>query len=346
VVGWTWWALAAFLVGVNLPTYYIQHGARLTYLGAVGGVLVWTFTLESLRTLPRHGRRIWLGALGVILVTGGLFVHGRLSAFADIAGPLAVIEESLSGQPPDEGILLVNLPAWTSPWRNLYATGAEYVTLMGRHLFAEELIEENLRTHRPVLAVGAPELRTEPGYHYDYHDQAGLDVIPADWTAAGSHVFITHYAPEGVQTQYTGRLLPQSKAPANQPLATFGPYRLLAASATRCGDTVTVMLDWQPTETLSNTLPVSLEMLGTNGAMVAESDAPPIGLEANRLAVPAGWILTDRRELAVESTSPNEILVRILDPASSKHLQPLGADAHPLPGNAWRQPITDCPSKP
>ena len=48
----------------------------------------------------------------------------------------------MAERPTDEGVLLVNLPAWSAPARTTFPVGVEYVTLMGQHLFAEELVNE------------------------------------------------------------------------------------------------------------------------------------------------------------------------------------------------------------
>jgi hypothetical protein len=135
--GWLWWGLASVLIAINLPTYYIEHGARLVYLGGIGVVLVWVVLLDWLYERPKIGRILWTIALLFILVSSASFVRGRLAAFTAIASPLDTIEQVMAQKPENEGILLVNLPAWMSPPRNAYATGVEYVTLMGGHLFAK-----------------------------------------------------------------------------------------------------------------------------------------------------------------------------------------------------------------
>ena len=348
MLGWGWWLLAAVLIGVNLPTYYILHGARLTYLGGAGIALVWAVLLDSISRLPKGGRVMWAAGLAFILASSGAFVRGRLAAFADIAGPITVIEEVMAQRSAGEGVLLVNLPAWTSPSRNTYPVGVEYVTLMGSHLFAGELVNENLAERRPVLAISVPELLSDPGYPYGIHNQAVVEAVDGDWAAAGSHVFISRYTDAGISTQYAGGFGPVIGP--SLPLATFGPYGLTAATAIFCEGAIEVTLNWTlswPDAGLSSTTSHFVQALDENGRLIAQSDGPPLGLRPDIVRLQPGWMIVDRRRLPlVETGEPAQLLVGVYDFASGQRFLATDSRQEALPDNAFRTFVAPCDQTP
>lgn len=344
-MGWSWWALFSLVVGLNLPTYYVEHGARLLYLGGIGSILVWVILLDSLFSLPRIGWAICSAILLFILISSAAFVRGRLAAFTAIAEPLGVIEQVMVDQPENEGILLVNLPAWMSPPRNTYATGVELVSFMGSYLFAEELIEENLVRNHPVLAVAVPERLSDPGYPYGIHDQARLQVIPADWAAADSHIFITAYTESGPMTTYTGRLSPVGQT-AN-PIASFDPYILTEASAVSCNGEITTLLTWQPNPASpppGPTLSIFVQALDESGQLIVQADGPPLGLRPDRLALPPDWQITDRRTMPLAQSQPQQLLIGVYDNQTGERYSAVNSQSQPLPDNALALPLIPCPS--
>lgn len=345
LMGWSWWGLASLLIGLNLPTYYIEHGARLVYLGGVGIGLVWAVLLDRFLRLGRVGWVVWPAVLLFVFFSSAGFVRGRLGAFTAIASPLEVVEQVMVNEPEEEGILLVNLPAWMSPPRNTYATGVEYVTLMGGHLFAEELVEENLVRHHPVLAVEVPERLTDPGYPYGIHNQANLETISADWTTAGSHVFITDYVESGPVTAYTGSIAPIGQSQSS--LASFGPYLLLEASAVSCDNKIDIILTWQPdpeNPTTSPTLSIFVQALDENGRLIAQADGPPLGLRPDRLDIPPGWQIIDRRTMTIEQSQPRQLLIGVYDNVTGERYTAVDRQNRPLPNNAHSIDILTCPS--
>ncbi len=346
LLGWGWWVLASLLLALNLPTYYIEHGPRLTYLGGVGVALLWAVLLDSLLAYPRAGPILYSTALAFIVVSSGLFVRDRLAAFAAIARPLQIIEEVMIDQSAGQGILLVNLPAWMSPARNTYAVGVEYVTLMGDHLFAEELIEENLRANHPVLAVRESDLLSDPGYPYGVHDQARKNSFEGDWAPEGSHVFVTTYGLSGPETRYRGQLLPPNGDQAV--LATVGPYSLLDAQAQGCPASVRLQTTWRwsgKEATSSPTTSMFAQLLDTSGQLVSQADGPPLGLRPDLLEISNGWRIVDLRLLANETAlEGGNVLIGFYDYASGTRLPAVDAAQRPLPDNAIRLPVGFCTS--
>lgn len=341
LLGWGWWALATILIGINLPTYYLEHGARLLYLGGVGVALLWAVLLDTMLEIPRLSSLLWFLGLVFIVVSSGMFVRDRLDAFADISRPLDTISEIMVDVPDEEGILLVNLPSWMSPERNVYATGVEYVTLMGGHLFVEELIEENLQGAWPVSAIRVPDLLSDPGYPYGVFSSAGQSSVDGSWSEAGSHLFTTSYADTGPETRYSGWIGPAESEP--EALASFEPYDLLASEATYCSGFIRLTTSWQVSAAGSlPTMSMFAQAFAAEGQLLGQTDGPPLGLRPDLLKLPAGWHITDERTIGIESGKPAEVLLGLYDFASGERFEAQTAAGEPLPDNAVRLMVEDC----
>lgn len=346
LMGWAWWGLSSLLVGLNLPTYYVLHGARLLYLGGVGAALVWAVLLGYLFEFPKAGRWLWSIALGFIVVTTWSFVRDRLAAFADISNPIAVVEKMMRNRPDEEGVLLVNLPQWTSPARNTYAVGVEYVTLMGWHLFAEELIGENLDRYRPVLSIEVPDLLTDTGYPYGVHNQTQVAMIQSDWAPAGSQVFIIYYTEEGIETEHTGWF---AASTGSLTLATFQAHALTNAQANVCEEVVRVTLSWERSamgeslgsDSFTGTISGFVQLLDAEGRLISQLDGPPLRLRPDLIRLLPGWQMGDRRSLPLpEDAHPAELMVGIYDYTSGQRIPAVDGVDVPLPDNALRLPVT------
>jgi hypothetical protein len=288
-----------------------------------------------------------VGILLFVLATNWLFVRSRLDLYAKLAEPVDVVSAVMKDRPADEGILLVNLPSWMDSSRNTYPIGVEFVPVMGNYLFVEELMAENLRVDRPAQAVKVPDLLTSQAYGYGVHEQADGDLIEGDWAPAGSHTFIIYYDEEGPVTRYSGQITPQlDQAPS---LATFGPYDLLSVEADSCEDAVHLTTVWRVVSTGSSTPEIGsttslfVQLLGEDGQLIAQADAPPMGLRPDLIQLPSGWQMVDHRELEPGDGQPKEILVGAYDFMSGERFPATDGARQPLPDNALRIPIGDCP---
>ena len=343
-LGGVWWAAAVILPALALPPNYVLHGPRLFYLASLGIGLVWAVTLDTVRLWRGAGRWVWAAATLFILVSSSLFVYGRLEAAGEITEPVDVVVKTMDGRPAEEGVVLVNVPAWTSPPRNTFAVGAEFVTLLGRHLFPEELVEANAQKDHPVLAIVVPGLLRETPYPYGVYERFAADGVEANWAPAGSHVFITRYTESGLETVYTGRFMPPPEQSA--PLARFGPYQLLAADATQCESVVQVRLIWQLLpDTVSSELATSsvfVQLLDDGGQMVSQADGPPLGLRPDLVTMNEGWRMMDRRMLPTARGEPGELLVGVYDFLSGERATATDGSGQRLPDDALRLRLAPC----
>lgn len=340
LLGWGWWGITAVLLTLTLPADYVLHGPRLTYLGSVGITLLWAVLLDALFTWRRMGQAVWALALAAMLLPGSLFVRGRMAALADLGTVVDVMATHMLPQPLAEGVLFVNLPAWSVPARPTFPVGVEIAALMGHHLFAEELVWHNLNQVRPVRAIGVAGLQQDPGYPYGIHAQAeGMGDVAA-WAPAGAHVFISQFTTAGVETQYTGHFWP-SEAATNQ-LAQMGDYRLITATAVACGDTLTLTTTWQLPGTPTPTTSLFVQALAADGRLLGQNDGPPLNLPPEMLVLPTGWLVTDRRTLPL-ADAPARLLIGVYDYARGDRFAATDDGGRPLPDNALPLPVTFCP---
>ncbi len=344
LLGWSWWGLASLAIILSLPTTYLLHGPRLLYLGGVGLALLWPLLLEPMHRLPKIGGMAWTVVLGLILLTNWQFVRGRLAAYVQLTSPVTLIQNVMAERPPDEGLLLVNLPAWLSPLHNTYPIGSEFTSMLADYLLVEELVAANLGVNRPVRAIKLPEIRNDPGYPYGIYGETDLSKpIPSDWAPAGSQVFVVYYTKESIQTQHAGQLHP----PAEQgpPLAQFGPYELFDAQVTACEGTVqsTLRLGWAQNQSPLATVSLFVQLLDENGQLIAQTDSPPLGLRPNLIAPAPGWQITDLRTLQPTEGQPTQLLIGAYDYLSSERFPAQDDHQRPLPNNALILAVESCP---
>ena len=326
------------VIVIPLPTGYLLNGPRLLYLSSVGLAIFWPFALDGLR-LPRRGAGLlWSAAAALLVLWSATFVRGRLAAYAGLTAPVVVMVETMGDRPVAEGVVLINLPQWVAPPTQAFPVGAEFVAMLGDYLFAEELVEENLRDRdsgRPVLAAAVADLQRDPGYGYVVHAQGNMAELTAARFPAGAQLFLTFYDLDGVTARHAGGLLP---ATPDAPLATLGPYALQAARARDCADGVLVELTLLPLAPPPVTASLFVQLLDGAGQLSGQTDGPPLQLRPDLLPAGGALAIHDRRTLPGRGT---QVLVGVYDFTTGIRLPAESAGAG-LPENAWRIDVTPC----
>ena len=333
------------VIAIPLEAGYLLHGPRLLYLGSIGLAVLWPVLLEP---IYGHGP-FWPAPLGGRV---GLHSIDRLGLRPRSPGCLPAIDRPGGrrgcgdGRPEEEGILLVNLPSWLDTPANTYPVGVEFVAMMGNYLFVEELMAENLGVDRPVQAIKVPDLLARQEYNYGIHEQSRGDTIDGGWAPAGSHVFIVTFGQSGLETRYTGRLVPMTDAAS--PLASFGTYQLLKSEAENCGNTVTLITTWRNApaagddESASLTTSVFAQLLDGDGQLMAQADGPLLGLRPDLLDLSEEWLMVDKREFPAPSVGAEEILIGVYDFASGQRYPASDQTGEPLSDDALRLIPVDC----
>jgi len=348
LLGWGWWALASLLVALPLETSYLLHGPRLLYLSSAGLALLWPVLIEPLYKIGSVGRVLWGAILVVILVSNWIYIRERLADYTQLTAVVDRVEDVMGDSASGEGVLLVNLPQWIDRLDNNYPVGVDLVAMLGDYLFVEELIGENLRADLPVRTVLVPDLlATYPEYSYGVHEQPTGDLLIGDWAPEGSHVFITAYTSEGVQARYVGKIAPADK-PAD-PVATFGPYDLIRASAQSCDGIVETTATWRISQDpdrdqlISPTTSVFVQLIDKNGQIIDQSDGPFLSLRPELLNLSPAWQIVDRRELTDGQNEAGELLLGVYDYGSGIRYEAEERGGAKMSDNALRIPIDGCP---
>jgi len=346
LMGWGWWLLAALVIAIPLSANYLLHGPRLLYVSSIGLAILWPLLLQPLWRVPKAGRMLWFVALAFILITSWLFVRDRLRAYALLTGPVGVVEEVMAGRPSEEGVLLVNLPSWLAPERNSYPVGVEFVAMLGDYIFVEELIVENLLADRPAQAIRVPDLLAEAEYNYGIHEQTAGSHIDGDWTPGGSQLFITRFAETGPETTHVGSIKPGGDK--LNPVATLGPYELLAVEAEHCDNSERLTSTWRIKATgeklneISSTTSLFAQLLGDDGLLISQADGPPLMLRPDLVRLPSGWLIIDVRELPAGGAAGGHILLGAYDFVSGDRFPAVDGQGNGLPENALVIPLSDC----
>jgi hypothetical protein len=350
LLGWGWWGLASLLIMIPLPTNYLLHGPRLLYLSAVGLAFLWAQLLTRRKTGFPH--QVWLlVGTSFILITNWQFVRNRLSQYGQLTNPIDEISMVMAERPPDEGIVVVNLPQWLSPPRNTYAVGAELVAMLGNYLFADEIVVQNMQGEHRVYPVVMPDLLQTPAYPYGIHDEsvfigdaAAKLPVRSDWAMRGSQVFVIRYPDVGPQTIHTGAF---RKSDGEQSLlASFGSYELLEAESKLCDGSVQVTLVWkQPASVIPEpTASIFVQLLAEDGHLIAQADGPPLGLRPDATRLLPGWEIVDQRILQPEITGhPSQLLVGAYDFATGNRFDAYDSQSILLTDNAFHVPVIPCP---
>lgn len=337
LLGWGWWGLASLLLAIPLPAGYLLNGPRLLYLGSVGIVIIWSAFLTALSARGRWFKLLTAFLFAWLVSTNVVFVRGRLAAYHELTQGVDRLRSAKT-----EAVVLVNLPQWLAPTTNTYPLGAEFVQQLGDYLFVEEWVEHNLQRSLPTVAVRVDELLGQVAYGYGVHNQAGWDVISAEWTAHPSDIYITRYTKSGTEFEYVGRFTPIQHT---ETLATFDSYTLHAASAFICDDDLRLTTVWAyaagtpPPATVS----IFAQLLDNNGVLVSQNDRAPLGLPTYKVALPTGWQMVDVRVLENSAESlptilNGQILLGVYDYTTGNREAIIPATSD----NAFSVPITHC----
>ncbi len=346
LMGWSWWFLASIVITIPLSASYLLHGPRLLYLGSLGLAFLWPVLLEPIYQLPKAGRLIWAAAILFIVLVNWFYVRDRLDSYAQLTDPVTIVENTLVDQPPEEGILLVNLPSWIAPARNTYPIGVEFVAMMGDYLFVEELLSENLLEERPVQAIRFPDLLANQAYTYGIHEQPVGEILSADWAPEGSHTFVVTYSEEGPVTHYTGQFIPRDSG--GIPLATLGPYQVISSEAEVCAGNITLTTVLSAVETdegsaeIASTTSLFVQAVDSNGRLISQADGPPMDLRADLIKLLPEWQLLDRRELSTKGTGAEVVLLGAYDFVTGERYPAFDGDLNPLPDKALHIRIKSC----
>ena len=333
--GLGWWLGIAIVMAVPLPTYYVATSARLHYFGSVGLVVAWVWLLEGVWGGAAWRKAVWGAAVVALLLPSGLFVRHMLALYERAGTPYAQLAPLAAPWPAEDGVVLVNWPAWAALPRNVFPLGADFAPVMGTHILPQAIVEGNLgRDRAPVTVLAEPSLLAAVPYPYAIYDLMAEPVIRPR-LATRQQVLLVRYGAERPTAVHTGWL--DYAAEATPPLATLGPLALLAGEVAGCGTAEwRTHLALQPlTAELPATLSLFVQLLGGDGQLLGQVDGPPLGLPPYRYQITPELVLHDVR-VGAGGLGGHTVLVGVYDYVTGERWTAVDGAGEPLADDAWR----------
>jgi hypothetical protein len=196
-----WVAITALPVWATLPTEYLEDGARLYYLPAVGVALAWAAVAER---LARRGSGWRVGQVAVVLALGWTlwqsydFLGVRRAMYAEGSELLRQVAALTAGAPADSTLLFVNLPAWRAPVEPAFPLGNTGVTFIPEYVLLGQALHVNGGGPATIESLATQDLPGGWPAHYGPH--GAWAELPALQNAArrAAHSYLVQYTPQGL----------------------------------------------------------------------------------------------------------------------------------------------------
>jgi len=338
------------LIGITLPTSYIADGARLFYLGGAGLALGWGILLDQ---VWGHKNIMWRQGMAVLLllfvaITSGRFSHTLIQTYRTVSTPFHTVTETMTQQPADQGIVIINLPQWQAPIRPTYPVMTQFAPFMGDHLFAAELFRANAGQEREIYTLVVPELRRPMDTPHDLYQAFATDTL-SGMEAQHSHVFTYRYDDNGIRADYRGIISRGYYRIRSTPfLARTEVYTILSGSADSCGTDLNVALDITTLEggnfNIRPTATFFVQAFTADGRLIAQADGLPFDLPFGRIDL-EGLRLHDIRQLPLpDGENAAYVLVGTYDFTTGVRHEMIDAAGFPIADNALLIPVRHCPT--
>lgn len=336
-LGGIWFLLASVLIGVTLPTYYIQDGARLLYPGGAGVALIWTALCFSFLK-DGAGQKTTAALLVIGLVGMGSWFNWRMISLYEMGSrPIAAIGEALNQERGNDDLVLVNLPQWTAWPKSVFPAGTEFAPVMGSHLFALELVRANYGVTPEITVLDVPEALAEAPYNYGVYRLGAVGKFEPRQDQS-VQIVSTAYEASGPVGRWAGSIGAQTAELA------WSADSLRFGNQTACalpnGSILFESEIWAE-QPLGDTKSLFVQALSAEGLLVAQNDGPPLSISPQRLKVPSGLQLLDRRVLVPEGEAA-VVLSGVYDFMSGEREQALLADGESLADNGFRTAVQPC----
>ncbi len=333
LLGIVWVLLATGLIGVTLPTYYIEDGARLLYPAGVGVALIWSALLVS-RDLT--GFKNLSGLLGVwfvigLIAVGGAFNMRMIGLYEMGSRPYRALNQVVQESSP-EAVMLVNMPQWVAWPEQVFPAGTEFAPVMGSHLFALELIRANTGQTPEIIVLDMPEALAQTDYTYGVYKVGSV----AEYTAAGDKTIqtvATEYAESGPVGRWRGSIRPAASV-----LNTWSAGGLNFSTTTACtGPDGSVLFETiiEPDGPIGETQSLFVQALSGTGQLVAQNDGPPLTISPGRLRLNDRVQVVDRRILESEEKGAF-VLAGVYDFMTGERAETVSADGGLVENNAFK----------
>ena len=307
-----WYGLAVVPAALFLPFGYVIDGPRLMMLAAVGSAWLWADAIVSLlqaRTRPVLARSaaVLLGA--AILLPAVWFVGQRQVLHVRLGETYQqLLDQARAAEDATREMLVVNLPAWLTPERQMFAVGHEGVFFWPDYAFPEALLTTHGVPARRIVFARNDAIRTVQPYRYGI---AGAGVDVAALFQRPTAVLVAEYAPRAIDIVPVGRSAVDDTAQGTRFDAPEGPdggSLLVAADVGRLGQTLTLTFTWTVLTPPPGDTTIFVHVVDSEGRLVAQADGDPL---AGILPLAAWPVGVSGDDLRYSSAPPDAVAVRL-----------------------------------
>ncbi|MFK7800853.1 MAG: hypothetical protein AB8G95_04405 [Anaerolineae bacterium] len=343
-MGLVWFLLASLLIGITLPTYYIEDGARLLYPSGAGVAILWSGLL-SFKGKSSLGfkslSKLTPTALLICLVFAGTWFNRRMiDLYAMGSRPIHTIGETLSQERVNDDLIIVNLPQWVAWPQQVFPAGTEFAPVMGVHLFAAELVRANFNLTPQITILDVPEALAQTPYTYGVYKVGAVGELEPSQDRS-IQIVATNYLAETPTGFWRGSIQPDQVG-HDILWSTESIDFLKQTACAQDKNSVIFTSTLRLKVTLDESASLFIQALSENGRLVAQNDGPPLQISSQRLKAPPNSIIVDRRILeAVEQ--PTAILSGVYNFVSVEREQAYEESGASLTDNASLSNIqADC----
>ncbi|MEM7798056.1 MAG: hypothetical protein AAF633_02600 [Chloroflexota bacterium] len=353
-----WILLSLSLIGITLPTYYIEDGARLLYPSGVGAALLWGAILQiTVRRMMDDSRFFSPSSViqyTVILVLLITTLSSSIWFTRRMVGLYDMLAGSVWGLANDEGsgeIVIVNFPQWVSWPEQAFPVGTEFAPLLGDHLFVSELTRANFGWEPTVVNLHVPELLANTPYAYGLYGVNAVAELPITTELTRPQVILQQsFLEDGPQTNqadialiHPGSTITKVTFGAAQELTYFGQVTCYDPGE----NILNASLSFHVPNSLSPTWTLFVQALDQSGRVVGQLDGPLVGIPHNRVVimpVEQGKVsFIDTRRIEIEpNVVPKQLIFGAYDFVTGERLLALEEGERRLKGDAAAYDIEAC----
>jgi hypothetical protein len=303
------WLLDAAILSVSLDANYILGSPRMTYTAAIGIALFWAATIAALAppfklSAVRVTARTILTAvaLATCLLTSVWaygYVTQHISEVRGLTTGMQQLDADLQRLPASTQVLLINMPAWSSPSYPAFLFGAEgdviYLSDPSRWIGA-------IGGHYPETVAVQHTISFVGNTAHEY----GLDGTPTDDTGLraallkANLVYRFEFNTPGLRLSKLAELHPATVTDS-VPLALFvngdAHIRLLHAQAAVVGQALQLDLTWASDASARSPTGVFVHVFDTTGKQILAADQDFVSGYLPPELVPAETVFEEIRRI-------------------------------------------------
>lgn len=339
----------------RLSSGYLLNAPRALYVPLAGVAIVWAALALALadavaRVVAGRLKRFLMPAVrvagvGALCGLGAAHAGSQLSLHLRVHAPITAIVQTAIAMPPDQRMLILNMPEWVAPKARRFPIGSEGVIVMAPYVGGDDLVLANAGRRREVaLAQFATPFQPELTYVY----QTWGRPMDAGVLTTAARVLWVRYLTDTLRADWVGGAEPPAVVEGVAPAAFGQALQLVAHHIQPCRDGWVLATRWRRIDAMpGDGLPASLSMFAqvydAQGRLLAQQDGALLSGLLGFHQMPAGLDVVDRRWLiGAPAAAPVTVWVGVYDYQTGQRLPATLPDGALLPQEAL--PLTVPPA--